>query len=175
MKSPLLIVFLVAALSVGAQTVVNPFMALHPIMKDPNKRNAPTSLDQDPSEKKDFQQAAPARRCLSFLPFRGSTPATGQAGGNRCQDRSQSCRFLDQPARHGQWIKGRLRDEHRLASGDSAGPICRVRPEGLSSRLHCQNRPALAPNDAEKIEVLATNLNAVDLKLMKLTTGSGKK
>lgn len=34
--------------------------------------------------------------------------------------------------------------------------------------------PALAPSEAEKIEVLATNLNAVDLKLFKLT-GSSKK
>lgn len=34
--------------------------------------------------------------------------------------------------------------------------------------------PALAPGEAEKIEVLATNRNAVDLKLFKLT-GSSKK
>ena len=62
MKLLLAIILFVAAFSVGAQTMVNPYQALHPIMKDRTNRNAPTSLDQYPSEKADLEGTAPKPR-----------------------------------------------------------------------------------------------------------------
>src|SRR5271165_204491 len=69
MKLLLAIVLLIGACSVRAQTTVTPFQALHPIMKDPNKRNAPSSLDQDSGDIADMRRASPKRP---------SAPATAQ-------------------------------------------------------------------------------------------------
>jgi hypothetical protein len=172
MKLLLAILFLVAALSVRAQTVANPSNVLHPLIKDihdPSQRMAPTSLNRNPS--------------LNDEPGTAPSRATPLSPG--------------QPAKPAEIIA-------RIDAGLAASPISLIGTvSGLKGKLYVTNVGSqeviprvqfavcnqkgfqigsatkvgqpLGPNEAEKIEVLATNLNAVDLKLMKLTAGSEKK
>jgi hypothetical protein len=165
------IVFFVAAFSVGAQTVVTPYQALHPIMKDPNKRNAPTSLDQDPSEKADLQPAAPPARPAPLPPAQPAKPVAIVA---RIDAGLAASKISLLGTVNG--IKGRLYVTNigsQMIIPLAQFAVCDQK--GFQVGSTAQTGQPLAPNEAEKIEVLATNLNAVDLKLVKLTAAPEKK
>ena len=171
MKSLLAIVFFVAALSAGAQTVVSPYQALHPLMKDHNKRNAPTSLDRDPGEKADLEQTAPTPRSAALPPAKPAKPAEIVA---RIDAGLAASRISLLGTVNG--IKGRLyvtNTGSQVVIPLAQFAVCDQK--GFQVGSTAKTGQPLAPNDVEKIEVLATNLNAVDLKLVKLTAGPGKK
>jgi hypothetical protein len=171
MKLLLAIVFLVAAFSVGAQTVANPYQVLHPIMKDPNKRNAPTSLDRDPSEKADLQPTAPTTRPAALPPAQPAKPAEIVA---RIDAGLAASKISLLGTVNG--IKGRLYVTNigsQVVIPLAQFAVCDQK--GFQVGSTAKTGQPLEPNDVEKIEVLATNLNAVDLKLVKLTAGALKK
>jgi hypothetical protein len=167
------IIFLVAALSVRAQTVANTSNVLHPLIKnirDPNQRNAPSSLDQDPSMSADLRTAAPSRPA--------PLPAAQPAKPAEIIARIDAGLAVSQISLIGtvNGLKGRLYVTN-IGSQEviplALFAVCNQK--GFQIGSTAKTGQPLAPSDAEKIEVLATNLNAVDLKLMKLTAGSEKK
>ncbi len=177
MKLLLAIVFLVAAFSVGAQTVANPYQVLHPIMKDRNNRNAPTSLDQDPSEKADLEAAGPTHRPArpaALPPAQPAQPAKPAEIVARIDAGLAASKISLLGTVNG--IKGRFYVTNigsQVVIPLAQFAVCDQK--GFQVGSTAKTGQPLAPNDVEKMEVLATNLNAVDLKLMKLTSGSGKK
>ena len=146
------ILLLVCSFSGSAQTVANPYEVLHPIMKDPNKRNAPTSLNQSPGE---LSAPAPAAaRPVAVV----SRIEVGLA--------ASAIRLLGTI----DGLKGRMYVTNigTLAVTPLAQfAVCD--PRGLKVGLASKTGSLLAPNASEQIEVLATNLNAADLKLMNLS------
>jgi len=174
MKLLLAILFLVAAFSGGAQTVANPYQVLHPIMKDPNKRNAPTSLDQDPSEKADLEATAPTHRPARPAALPPAQPAKPAEIIARIDAGLAASKISLLGTVNG--IKGRLYVTNigsQMVIPLAQFAVCDQK--GFQVGSTAKTGQPLAPNDVEKIEVLATNLNAVDLKFVKLTAGSGKK
>jgi hypothetical protein len=175
MKLLLAIVFFVAALSVRAQTVANASNVLHPIIKDIHKpAAAPTSLNQDPSMAAEFRTAAPSARPSSLAPAQPAAPAKpveiiAQIDASLAASKLSLIGTVS-------GIKGRLYVTNigsQVVSPKVQFAVCDR--NGFKIGATTKTAPALAPNEAEKIEVLATNLNAVDLKLMKLSASSGNK
>ena len=167
-------IFLGAELSVLAQTVATTANVLHPIMKDPSKRNAISSLDRDPSEKADFTSPTPAAH----------RPQTQAAQPNAPAKPSEIIAQIDAGLAASpisligtiNGIKGRLYVTNigtRTVTPKVQFAVCDLK--GFKIGATAKSGPALAPNEAAKIEVLATNADAVDLKLMKLSAGSGNK
>ena len=165
------IFLLVAALSVGSQTVATTANVLHPIMKDPNKRLAPTSLDRaDPSLSGDVQATAPGQHAA--LP--SAQPAQPAIIIAKIDARLAASPVSMIGTVSG--IKGRLYVTN--TSSEDVTPLAQFavcNTKGFQIGFTTKTGQPLAPNESEKIEVLATNLNAADLKLIKLTAGPAKK
>jgi hypothetical protein len=170
---PAIIIFFVAAFSVRAQTVANTSNVLHPILKDPSKRNAPTSLDQDPSVSAEFRASSPTRPATlpGAQPIAPAKPAEIVAK----IDSSLAASTISLIGTVN-GIKGRFYVTN-IGSG-MVVPLAQFavcNEKGFQIGSTAKTGGPLAPNDAEKIEVLATNFNAVSLKLMKLTADTEKK
>jgi hypothetical protein len=139
-----------AGLPLHGQTAISPYRALHPIMPDPNQRNAPSSVTSADLGSNDTSAASP-KRGLAVKVDSALAPSKLKVLGT-----------ID-------GIKGTL-------YVTNVGPVvvtpavqlmvCDTRggKVGVVSKIG----EALAAGENEKIEVLATNLNAADLKLMKL-------
>jgi hypothetical protein len=139
-----------AGLPLHGQTAISPYRALHPIMPDPNQRNAPSSVSSADLGSNDTS-AASSKRGLGVRLDPSLMPSKLKVLGTI------------------EGIKGTL-------YVTNVGPVsvtpsvqlmvCDTRggKVGMVSKVG----EALAAGDSEKIEVLATNLNAADLKLMKL-------
>jgi hypothetical protein len=165
MKSLLVIVFLAAVVSVRAQTTVTPFQALHPIMKDPNNRNGPTSLDRYPDLAGDADRPAHKRRPAAPPSAQTVQPVAIVARIDAALAASKIS-LLDTV----NGIKGRMYVTNigsTMVVPMAQFAVCDQK--GFFVGSASKTGGALAPNEAEKIEVLATNVNAVDVKLMKLT------
>jgi hypothetical protein len=139
-----------AALPLHGQTAVSPYRALRPIMPDPNQRTAPSSVTPADLGSNDTSAAA-SKRGLGVRVDPSLAPSKLKVLGT-----------ID-------GIKGTL-------YVTNVGPVA-VTP--AVQLMVCDTRggkvgvvskigEALAAGDNEKIEVLATNLNAADLKLMRL-------
>jgi hypothetical protein len=169
----LAMLFFVAAFSIGAQTTITPYQALHPIMKDRTNRNAPTSLDRDPGEKASLQPAAPSRPA-PVAPAQPAKPAKPAEIVARIDAGLAASKISLLGTVNG--IKGRLYVTNiglQVVIPLAQFAVCDQK--GFQVGSTAKTGPPLAPNEVEKIEVLATNLNAVDIKLMKLSAGFGKK
>jgi hypothetical protein len=172
MKSLAAIILLTSALFVGAQTVATTANVLHPIRKDPNQHNAPTSLDRDPSEKASLLQPTAARPATAAsAPAQPAKPAEIVA---RIDAGLAASKISLVGTVNG--IKGRLSVTNigsQMITPSAQFAICDQK--GFQIGSIAKTGQPLSPNDTEKIEVLANNINAVDLKLMKLTAGSEAK
>ena len=169
MKLLLAIFLFGSVLFVRAQTVATTANVLHPIMKD-GKRNAPTSVDRDPSERAALQQPATPHRATPLPPAQPAKPAEIVA---RIDAGLAASKITLIGTVSG--IKGRLYVTNiGLQAVIPLAQFAVCDQKGFQVGTTAKTGQALAPNDVEKIEVLATNLNAVDLKLMKLTAGAGK-
>jgi len=146
---------------------------VHPILKNPNHRNAPTSLNRDPSLAQDP----------------GSSP---NQGSNRSET-LPSVPKLGQPVSITPKIDAGL-DASKLAligtingikgtmyvtntTAQELTPVVQFivcDDKGINIGLASKTGTALAPNAGEKIVILATNLHATDLKLMRLTSVGAK-
>jgi hypothetical protein len=169
MKLLLAILFLIGACSVRAQTTVTPFQALHPIMKDPNKRNAPSSLDQDSGDIADMRRTSPNRPSVPTA----AQPAKPVEIVARIDVSLAASAISLIGTVNG--IKGKIYVTNigsLMITPLAQFAVCDQK--GFQIGMLAKTGTPLAPEDTERIDVLATNLNAVDLKLMKLV-GSGKK
>jgi hypothetical protein len=167
------LVVLAGGIASLGQVGSSPMQLVHPILKDPNRRNAPTSLDRDPSLAGD--------------------PNPNQ---NQSSNRSAAHSAAAQPAQPGVVV---AKIDSGLAASKLAmiGTINGIRgtiyvtnvgaqeitpvvqlvvcdQKGFKVGLASKTGAALAPNGDEKIVILATNLNATDLKLLRLTTVGAK-
>jgi hypothetical protein len=168
------ILFLVTVFSAGAQTVATTANVLHPIMKDTSKRNAPTSLDRDPAEKAALLSTGPALRSspsTSVQPFAPAKPVEIVARIDAGLAASQISLIGTVNG-----IKGRMYVTN--IGSQTVIPLAQFAvcdQKGFQVGSATKTGQPLAPNDVERIEVVGTNLNAVDLKLMKLSAGAEKK
>jgi hypothetical protein len=173
MKLLMAIIFLATACAVRAQTVANPSNVLHPLTKGRDGRYAPTSLDQDPSMKADLMPPAPAappHRSAILPPAQPAKPAEIVA---RIDPGLAASKISLLGTVNG--LKGRFYVTN--VGSQLVIPLVQLAVcdrKGFQVGSAAKTGAPLAPNDVEKMEVLATNLNAVDLKLVKLTAGPGK-
>jgi hypothetical protein len=169
MRSLLAILLLVPAIIVEAQTVATTANVLHPIMKDPNKRLAPTSLDRDPSTKAEFMTPTPkARGAAARAATAPAKPLeiVAQIDGTLTTGTISLIGTIS-------GLKGRL----YVTNTGSQVVVPKVQiafcdRNGLKIGTTAKTGEAIAPNGAEKIEILATNVSTVDMKLIRLS-GSG--
>jgi hypothetical protein len=149
---------------------------LHPILKDPNKRNAPSSLDRDPSLAGDPNnpgqgQSSNRLRPVVVAPAAEPTPSgvivpkidAGLAASSLAligtMTGLKGTIFVTNTGTHD------ITPTLKLVVCDNKGAKI-----GVTSKIGAP----LAPNADEKIVVLATNTFATDLKLLSLT-GTGPK
>jgi hypothetical protein len=142
-----------AVLPLHGQTAVSPYRALHPIMPDPNERNAPSSVSQSDLGSNGASVTAPA-----------------QAPG--VKTRMDACLKVSKMTVLGtiDGIKATLYVTNVSTlpvTPQAQFTVCDSR--GGKVGTVSKTGTALAAGDYEKIEILATNLNAADLKLLKLT------
>jgi hypothetical protein len=148
---------LLAGLALRGQTVVSPYRALHPIMKDPNQPNAPSSVN--PSD---------VGASTSAITPGQSQPAQPGAFAARVDRCLAASKLMVLGTIEG--IKGTLYVTNVgavLVTPRAQFLVCDTR--GAKVGTASKTGAALAAGAYEKIEILATNLNAADLKLMKLT------
>jgi hypothetical protein len=171
MKLPAVMLLCIAVFSARGQTVATTANVLHPIMKDPNHRNAVSSVDRDPQEKASlYQSAAPATP---------ATPASAHpAAPVEIVARIDSSLAVSKLNLIGtvNGLKGRLSVTN--LGTDTTTPLAQfvIRDQkGAQIGLTSKSGSPLAPNESEKIEVVATNLNAIDLKLVRVSAEPEKK
>jgi hypothetical protein len=168
------LVVLAGAIASQGQVASSPMSLLHPIMKDPNKRNAPTSLDRDPSLAGDLNQnQAPNRPTALPAAAQQSQPAQPAVIVTKIDPGLAGSKLALIATMNG--IKGTIYVTNTGAQ--EITPVVQVAvcdQKGFKVGLASKTGAALAPNADERIVVLATNLNATDLKLMRLTSVGAK-
>lgn len=171
------LVVLTGAFASQAQVASSPMQLLHPILKDPNKRLAPTSLDRDPSLLNDSNPnsnpnpgSAPARRAAPAVAAPPAQPAVIVAKIDAGLVASKLTMIGTISG-----VKGTIYVTNLGA--EEITPIVQVAvcdAKGFKVGAVSKTGAALAPNADERIVLVGTNLNATDLKLMRLTTVGAK-
>jgi hypothetical protein len=174
MRMPFMAVVLMVlagAIASQGQVASSPMSLLHPILKDPNKRNAPTSLDRDPSLAQDpNQNQAPNRPVALATPAQPAQPAVIVA---KIDSGLAASKLTMIGTVNG--IKGAIYVTNMGAQ--EITPMVQLAvcdQKGFKLGVASKTGPALAPNADEKIAILATNVGATDLKLMRLTIVGAK-
>jgi hypothetical protein len=174
MRMPLMAVaaiVLAGAVVSQGQVASSPVQLLHPIMKDPNHRNAPTSVNQDPNEARSLgQNPRPAAAAPRPAAVATATPAAivAKVDAGLAASRISVMGTLD-------GIKGTIYVTN--VGAQEITPMVQLAvcdPKGFKIGTASKTGSALAPNAAEKIVILATNLTATDFKLMQLTRAGTK-
>jgi hypothetical protein len=169
MKLLVAIVIFATAFSLRAQTMINPFQALHPIMKDPNNRNAPTSLNQDPDQNERDEMEQRHQNHPEHRP--------GQSVGTlepvdiiaRVDDTFAISPLNLVGTVNG--VKGTLyvtNTGSALATPSAEFAVCNA--GGYLLNTAAKTGHALAPNESETLEVIANDLYAADLRLITVTS-----
>ena len=167
MRMPFMAVVLVVlagAVASQGQVASSPMTLLHPILKDPNHRNAPTSLNQDPAMLREMSQN----------PNSNPNPAAGQAAQPavivaKIDSGLAASKLTLMGTING--LKGTMYVTNMGAT--EVTPLVQLAvcdQKGFKVGLASKTGAALAPNADERIVIVATNLNATELKLMHLTT-----
>jgi hypothetical protein len=163
------LVLLAGAIASPGQVASSPMQLLHPILKDPNHRNAPTSLNQDPS----------LLREMSRNPNR---PAALPAAAQPAQPAVIVAKIDSGLAASKLTLIGTINGLKGTIYVTNLGPqevtpvvqLAVCDPKGFKLGQASKTGAALAPNADERIVIIATNLNAVELKLMHLTSVGAK-
>jgi hypothetical protein len=153
------------------QSASSPTQLVHPILKDPSKRLAPTSLDRDPSLL-DGTTTTPAAHQATALPA-AAQPAKPAEIVAKIDAGLVASKLTLIGSISG--IKGTLYVTN-LGSLEVT-PMVQVAvcdQKGFKVGIASKTGVALAPNANEKFTLLGTNLNAADLKLMRLTSVAAK-
>ena len=178
--SAIFVVFVFSVLSASfpasAQTVATTANVLHPILKnsqdpsDPTKRYAPSSINQDPAMAREFRNA-PTRAVPNYNSPTALAPAN-PAEPPLIVARIDAALAVSKISLIGtiDGLKGRLYVTNvgsQIVTPQAQFAVCNLK--GFKIAAASKNGEALAPNDSEKIEIVATNLGAADLKLIKIT------
>ena len=165
------LVVLAGAVASSGQSASSPMQLVHPILKDPNHRMAPTSLDRDPSMIQDLNQnPRPRRRVAPPAAAQPAQPAVivAKIDANLAASKVAMIGTIN-------GLKGTIYVTN--VSAREITPLAEwavCDQKGFKIGAAFKTGAALAPNADERIVVLATNLNATDLKLMRLTDAGGK-
>jgi hypothetical protein len=172
MRMPFMAVVLVVLAGATAspgQVASSPMQLVHPILKDRNHRNAPTSLNQDPGLLRELNQN-PNSNPNRPAPAQPAQPAVIVA---RIDSGLTASKLTLIGTING--IKGTMYVTN--VGAQEVTPVVQLAvcdPKGFKLGLATKTGAALAPNADERIVVVATNLNAADLKLMHLTSLGAK-
>jgi len=174
MQMPFIAVVVVVLAGVVAsqgQVASSPTKLVHPIIKDPDHRLAPTSLNQDPDAVKSVSQkpspAAGTPRAAAVDPA-APAPIVAKVDAGLVASPITVIGTMN-------GIKGTLYVTNVGAQEVTPMVLLAVcDPKGLKVGTTAKTGAALAPNTAEKFVLLATNLNATQLKLMQLTRAGTK-
>ena len=172
MRRPFMAVVLVGLAGVIAslgQVASSPTQLVHPILKNPNRRNAPTSLNRDPSLAEDPNQVSNRSGTLPTA----SQPAQPAVIIAKIDSGLAASKLAMMGTMDG--IRGTIYVTNMGAQ--EITPVVQLvvcDQKGFKVGLASKTGAVLAPNADEKIVILATNLNATDLKLMRLTTVGAK-
>jgi hypothetical protein len=164
------LIVLAGAIASQGQYAGSATSLVHPILKDPNHRNAPTSLDRDPSLAQDPNQNPAPNRPAALAVAQPAQPAVIVA---KIDAGLAASKLAMMGTING--IKGTLYVTNMGAQ--EITPVVQLAvcdPKGFKLGLASKTGAALAPNADERIVILATNLNATDLKLMRLTSVGAK-
>jgi hypothetical protein len=165
------LVILAGAFSSQGQGASSPTYLVHPILKDPNKRLAPTSLDRDPSLLADpNSNPAPNRSAAHPAAAQPAQPPVIVAKIDAGLVASKVA-MIDTIS----GIKGTLYVTNMGAQ--EVTPVVQMAvcdQKGFKLAVASKTGAALAPNGNEKIVILGTNLNAAEFKLMRLTSVGAK-
>jgi hypothetical protein len=167
------LVILAGALPSQAQSATSPTQLVHPVLKDPNKRLAPTSLDRDPSLLGDPAPAAnpaPARSAAAPAAAQPANPAVIVAKIDAGLVASKLSLMGTMNGLRGTIYVTNLGSQELT-------PVVQVAvcdQKGFKLGAASKTGVPLAPNADERIVLLGTNLNAADLKLMRLTSVGAK-
>jgi predicted regulator of Ras-like GTPase activity (Roadblock/LC7/MglB family) len=160
---------LAGAVASPGQVASSPMQLVHPILKDPNHRNAPTSLNQDPSLLREMNQnpnSNPNRPAAA-------QPAQPAVIVARIDSGLAASRLSLIGTING--IKGTIYVTN--VGAQEITPMVQMAvcdQKGYQLGVASKTGAVLAPNADERIVVVATNLNAAELKLMHLTTVGAK-
>lgn len=138
---------------------------VRPILKDPNHRNAPTSLNRNPGlvDDSSLNQSSNRSGTLSAA-SPSSQPGTIVA---KIDDRLVASKLATIGTMNG--VRGTIYVTN--VSSQEITPFVQLAvcdQKGYKVAVASKIGGVLAPNADEKIVILATNLNATDLKLMRL-------
>jgi hypothetical protein len=133
------------------QTAISPYRAVHPIMPDPNQRAAPSSATE-----------------ADLGPSPSSSPAKARIESCLTASKLHVLGTID-------GIKATLyvtNVSERAVTPQAKFMVCDTRGSKLATVAKLGD--ILAAGGSEKIEILATNLNAADLKLLQLSAAQNK-
>jgi len=170
------LVVLAGAIASHGQVGSSAVQLLHPIMKDPNQRNAPTSLDRDPSLTRDLNMNGTRNRS----PYRAATYPAAAQPAQPAQPAAIVARIDSNLTASRLAMIGTVKGLKGTIYVTNVGsreitPVVELAvcdPAGIKIATASKTGDALAPNADERIVVLATNLNAADFKLMRVS-GAG--
>jgi hypothetical protein len=177
MRVPFIAVVLVVvagAIASQGQSASSPTQLVHPILKDPSKRLAPTSLDRDPSllDNPDSNSNPAPKRPAARAPA-AVLPAQPAVVVSKIDSGLAASKLAMMGTMNG--IKGIIYVTNMGAQVIT--PVVQVAvcdEKGFKVGTASKTGAALAPNADERIVVLGTNLNAAELKLMRLTSVGAK-
>jgi len=163
------LVVLAGAVASRGQVASSPMTLLHPILKDPNHRMAPTSLSQDPAMLREMSQNPNSNP----NPAVAAQPAQPAVIVAKIDSGLTASKLTLIGTING--LKGTMYVTNIGAL--AVTPVVQLAvcdQKGFKVGLASKTGAALAPNADERIVVLATNLNAAELKLMHLTSVGAK-
>lgn len=162
----LVAIFFFASLVAGrAQTVANTHNVLHPLTK--LGPNGLTSLKQDPSLANEYRNTS-TRAIPTYYPNPSAQPAIPTEIVAKVDPSFSASKVSVIGAIAG--LKGSLYVTNigdKVATPHIQLAVCNLKGFPIGSAI--KDGQPLAPNESEKIDVLATNADAVDLKLLRLT------
>lgn len=167
-KAVVLAAVVAAACSARAQVATSPTQLVHPILKDPNKRLAPTSLDRDPSLLGDQNPQNTAavqrqRRAAAAAQPAQPTVIVAKIGEGLAASKVSLIGTVT-------GLKGTIYVTN--LSSHEVTPLVQLAicdAKGMKVATASKTGPILQPNANERLTILATNATAVDLKLMGLS------
>jgi hypothetical protein len=170
-----MMVIAAVAITARGQVGSSPMQLLHPILKDPNKRNAPTSLNQDPSMPQDLNQGQGQDKGANRLAAHLSSAQPAQPGATvpKIDPGLAASKLAIIGTLNG--LRGTIYVTN--TAGKEITPVVQLivcDDKGAKIGVASKTGGALAPDADEKIVLLATNMYATDLKLMRVTSVGAK-
>ena len=161
------LVILAGAFPSNGQVATSPTQLVHPILKDPDKRLAPTSLDRDPSLLGDPASNPTPTRPAALRA--AALPAQPPVIVAKIDSGLVASKLTMIGTING--IKGTLYVTNMGAQ--EVTPVVQLAvcdQNGFKLAVASKTGAALAPNANERIVIVGTNLNAAEFKLMRLTS-----